>query len=228
VRSTETAIVTDRNVCPTVRIAMKISARIIRLGYKHGEFRIARGSSTECENVIVEIEHDGVVGIGEAAPIPYYDNETAQSVVETAKKAESLLGDDPFLLDDIVERVAKTFPKSHAGVCAIDLALHDLVGKVLGIPVYRFYGLNPAKTPLTSYTIAITEPKVMAERAAEAAKRFKVLKIKIGLDNDEEVLKAMRGVTDITLRVDANTGWTKEESVDRINMLEKYDIEFVE
>ena len=206
---------------------MKLSTRIIKLGFAHGVFRIARSEVRERENVVVELEHDGVVGVGEAAPIAYYDHEDAKAVVETVEAAEKLMGDDPFLIEDIVARVAKAFPKSHAGVCAIDLALHDLVGKLLGVPVYRLYGLNPQKTPVTSFTIDIDEPGVMAERAA-AVNDFKVLKIKIGLGRDEETLKAVRDVTDLTIRVDANTGWTREEAVEKINAIEKYDIEFVE
>ena len=207
---------------------MKFTTRVIRLGYARGVFRIARAEVTERENVVVELEHDGVIGIGEAAPIRYYDDEDAAAVVETVNAAEKLMGDDPFLVEDIMDRVAKAFPRSHAGVCAVDLALHDLVGKLLGVPVYRLYGLNPEKTPVTSFTIDIDEPEMMAERAAQAARKYKVLKIKIGLDRDEETLDAIRGVTDVALRVDANTGWTKEQAVEKMNAIEPYDIEFVE
>jgi len=207
---------------------MKLTTRILDLGFKHGEFRIARGAATARKNLIVAIAHDGVTGIGEAAPIRYYDDETAESAEATVRAAERLLGDDPFLIEDVVDGIAKAFPKAHAAVTAIDLALHDLVGKLLGVPVYRLYGLNPQKTPVTSFTIGIAEPHVMAERAAEAAKTYKVLKIKVGLPGDMDCVKAIRDVTDITLRVDANCGWTKEEAVEKINALERYDIEFVE
>jgi L-alanine-DL-glutamate epimerase-like enolase superfamily enzyme len=206
---------------------MKLSARIIKLSASHGMFRIARSEITKFESAVVEIEHDGLVGIGEAAPDPYFDGETAQVVLKTAKAANKIVGKDPFLIEDITAELARKFPKAHATACAIDMALHDLVGKILGVPVCKMLGLNPDRTPATSFTIGIEEPKVMAERAA-AVRDFKVLKIKVGTKRDEEMLRAIRDVTDLPIRVDANTGWTKEEAVRNINRLAKFDIQFVE
>ena len=206
---------------------MKLTARVVKLNASHGMFKIARETITQFENVIVELEHEGVVGIGEAAPQAYFGGEDRNAVMTTVKAANDRVGDDPFLIEDIMNDVATAFPDTPAAVCGIDLALHDLVGKLLDVPVYRLLGLDAAKTPLTSFTIGIEEPKVMAERAA-AVTDFKVLKIKVGTDRDEEMLKAIRDVTDLPIRVDANTGWTKEQAVENINRLEKYDIQFVE
>src|ERR1035437_2349908 len=170
---------------------MKVSAEIFTLEALHGLFRIARESTTKSNTVIVTIEHDGVTGIGEGKPVSYYDGQTAQNLVEVVNQAQPLLGDDPFLIEDIVTRVTKKFPKAHAAICAIDSALHDLVGKLLGAPLYRILGLDPACAPLTDFTISIEAPAVMAKRAAAAAKEFRILKIKIGAGDDEEIIKAI-------------------------------------
>ncbi len=206
---------------------MRLSARVMKLSASHGMFRIARETITTFNSAVVEIEHEGLVGLGEAAPDRYFDGETAEVVLKTVKAAGPVIGKDPFLIEDITAEVARKFPKAHATLCAIDMALHDLVGKMLGVPVYRMLGLNPDRTPVTSFTIGIEEPKVMAERAA-AVKDFKVLKIKVGTKRDEEMLRAIRGATDLPIRVDANTGWTKEEAVRNIEKLAKFDIQFVE
>jgi len=206
---------------------MRLSARAVKLSASYGMFRIAREEITTFENVVVELEHEGVVGIGEASPSAYYHGENVDVVMETVEAANAHLGEDPFLIEDITARMAETFPEAPAAVCGIDLALHDLVGKLLDVPLYRMLGLDPDKTPVTSFTIGIEEPKVMAGRAA-AVKDFKVLKIKIGTDRDEEILSAIRDATDLPIRVDANIGWTKEQAVENINRLERFDIQFVE
>jgi len=206
---------------------MKLTARPVKLGASHGMFRIARQEITDFENVVVELEHDGVTGIGEAAPQLYFGGESKDVVLDTVAKAKALIGDDPFLIEDVTTALADAFPDAPATVCGIDLALHDLVGKLLGVPVYRMLGLDAAKTLVTSFTIGIDDPKVMAERAA-AVTDFKVLKIKIGTDHDEAILGAIREVSDLPLRVDANIGWSKEEAVENINRIERFDIQFVE
>ncbi|HEX5570613.1 MAG TPA: dipeptide epimerase, partial [Ktedonobacterales bacterium] len=115
-----------------------------------------------------------------------------------------------------------------AAKASVDMALYDLLGKRLGAPVYQLLGLNPDRAPLTSFTIGIDEPAVMARKAKEAAKTYKVLKIKIGTERDLETVRAIREATDVTLRVDANAAWTPKQAIRRIRELEPYDIEFVE
>jgi L-alanine-DL-glutamate epimerase-like enolase superfamily enzyme len=206
---------------------MRLSTEVFTLESLHGMFRIAREAICRSDTVIVTIRHNGIDGIGEAKPTAYYDAQTCDSVVQTLRQAQDLLGDDPFLIEDILGRLTERFPKAHAALCAVDTALHDLVGKMLGAPLCRLWGLNPAKALMTDFTISIEEPAVMAQRAA-AVKDFHILKIKVGTDRDEEIIKAVRSVTDKPLRLDANTGWTKEQAVENINRLAKYDIEFVE
>ena len=206
---------------------MKLTARPVRLGASYGMFRIAREEITDFENVVIELEHDGVTGIGEAAPQLYFGGESKDVVLDTVEKAKTLIGNDPFRIEDVTNALTEAFPDAPATVCGIDLAMHDLAAKLLGVPVYRMLGLDGAKTLETSFTIGIEDPNVMAERAS-AVTDFKVLKIKIGTDHDEEILGAIREVTDLPMRVDANIGWSKEQAVENINRIEKFGIQFIE
>jgi L-alanine-DL-glutamate epimerase-like enolase superfamily enzyme len=207
---------------------MKLTAQTIDLHTANKEFRIARAVQSAFQVVILRVEHDGVVGLGEAAPSAYYGGENVAAIHETVAAAQDLLGDDPLQLEDITARLGEAFPERYATVSGIDIALHDLAGKLLGVPVYRMLGLNPALTPVTSYTISIDEPSLMAERAAAAAKSFKVIKIKVGTERDDERLAAIRAATDVRLRLDANTGWDKEETIRHLERWAGYGIEFVE
>jgi L-alanine-DL-glutamate epimerase-like enolase superfamily enzyme len=133
------------------------------------------------------------------------------------------LGDDPFDMDAVLSRRP---PGSRAARCAIDAALHDLWGKRLGQPLYRLFGLNPERMPLTSFTIGMDEPEMMAERARESG--FPVIKIKLGSDQDEQIVAAIRKAADVKLRADANAGWSREKALDLIPRLAEYDLEFIE
>jgi len=127
------------------------------------------------------------------------------------------------LIEDILDRLPPGPPAARA---AIDIALHDLIGKRLGQPLYRLFGVNPARLPLTSFTIAMDEPAIMAQRAA--ASNLPIIKIKLGGDHDEALVAAIRGATAAQLRVDANAGWTREQAAQLIPRLKQYAIEFVE
>lgn len=180
-------------------------------------FRVAHGASDQRYNVLVYLED----GVGEAAAVPYY-GETQNGIIEYLKSAPDL-GDDPFDLDAIL---AKRPVGSRAARSAIDEALHDLWGKKLGQPLYKLFGLNPNKVPLTSFTIGIDAPEVMAEQAK--ASGHPILKVKLGSEKDEEVLAAIRKATDAKLRVDANAGWSRERALHIIPRLVEYDLEFIE
>lgn len=180
-------------------------------------FRVAHGASDQRYNVLVYLED----GVGEAAAVPYY-GETQNGIIEYLKSAPDL-GDDPFDLDAIL---AKRPVGSRAARSAIDEALHDLWGKKLGQPIYKLFGLNPNKVPLTSFTIGIDAPEVMAEQAK--ASGHPILKVKLGSEKDEEVLAAIRKATDAKLRVDANAGWSRERALHIIPRLVEYDLEFIE
>jgi L-alanine-DL-glutamate epimerase-like enolase superfamily enzyme len=180
-------------------------------------FRVAHGASDQRHNVLVYLDD----GVGEAAAVPYY-GETQQGIIEYLKSVPDL-GDDPFDIDDIL---AKRPAGSRAARSAIDEALHDLWGKKLGQPLYKLFGLNPNKLPLTSFTIGIDEPEVMAEQARESS--YPILKIKLGSEKDEAILAAVREATDAKLLVDANAGWTRERALQIIPRLVDYDLELVE
>ncbi|HSL31681.1 MAG TPA: dipeptide epimerase [Anaerolineales bacterium] len=180
-------------------------------------FRVAHGSSNQRNNVLVYLDD----GVGEAAAVPYY-GETQQGIIEYLKSVTDL-GDDPLDLDRVL---SKCPPGSRAARSAIDQALHDLWGKKLGQPLYRLFGLNPNLLPLTSFTIAMDDPAVMAEQAKES--NYPILKIKLGSENDEEIIAAIRKATDATLRVDANAGWTRERALQIIPRLAEYGLELVE
>jgi len=181
-------------------------------------FRIAHGASDQRHNVIVYLEE----GLGESAVVPYY-GDTQAGIVAYLEHAASGLGDDPFLIEDILNRLP---PASPAARAAVDIALHDLWGKRIGQPLYRLFGLNPQALPLTSFTIAIDEPAVMAERAAACG--YPVIKIKLGSPQDEAIVAAIRQATNAKLRVDANAGWSREQAARLIPRLAEYDLEFIE
>ncbi|MBA2288584.1 MAG: dipeptide epimerase [Ktedonobacteraceae bacterium] len=189
-------------------------------------FRISRGVQHISENVIVQVTHNDIVGLGEASPAEYY-GESPGTVLACMGQFAGNLGDDPFLIEDIFERLDHIIGLNPAAKAAIDMALYDIMGKMLGVPVYKLLGLNPAHAAHTSFTLGIDTPENMAKKA-RLAKDYPILKVKVGTKNDIDVLKAIREVSDATIRVDANAGWTPKEAIKNINELAPYNIEFVE
>jgi L-alanine-DL-glutamate epimerase-like enolase superfamily enzyme len=189
-------------------------------------FRIARHVQYTAQNVLARITHEGLSGIGEAAPSEHY-GENRGTVLAALELLAGELGDDPFEIEEILARADRVLGYNAAAKAALDMALYDLVGKRLNVPVYKLLGLSAAKTPLTSYTIGIDTPEVMAQKALDA-RAYPILKIKVGTENDVANLKAIREVSRATIRVDANTAWTPKEAIRAINKLAEFDIEFVE
>jgi L-alanine-DL-glutamate epimerase-like enolase superfamily enzyme len=200
---------------------MQLTYHTIDLKLKH-PFRISRSVTESKKNVIVQIDE----GIGEAAPSAYY-NENADTVMESLEKVKGELGDDPFQIESILSNLNERIEGNFSAKAAIDMALHDLVGKRVGFPLYKLLGLDGKIALVTSYTIGIDTPEKMKEKTKEA-KDFLIYKVKVGVENDIEMVKAVREVTDAKIRVDANAGWTKDEAIEKINELAEYDIEFVE
>src|SRR5215217_1130217 len=190
-------------------------------------FTISRGAEDEAEVVHVAITHEGQTGYGEAAPIERYD-ESAESALAFLDRAEESLGDDPFALEEIGRRLADR-PGEQAAKAAVDAALHDLCGKLLGIPVWRLLGL-PRDGPPTSWTIWLGDPDDMARRAERVGPRFRRLKLKLGGGDgsDVERVRAVRGVTDVPLQVDVNEYWSLEEALDAIPQLRELGVEYCE
>jgi len=189
-------------------------------------FRISRHVQYTAANVLAQITHEGVTGIGEAAPSEHY-GEYRATVLATLALLTDELGNDPFALEDTLKHINHVIRLNPSAKAAIDMALYDLVGKLLNVPVYKLLGLSAAQTPLTSFTIGIDTPENMAKKAL-AAREYPILKIKVGTKNDAANLKAIREVSDAVIRVDANTAWTPKEAVRAINELAEFGIEFVE
>lgn len=204
---------------------MHIDARPIDLKLST-PFRISRGVQYTSPNVIVQIDHEEFVGYGEASPSEYY-GESPETTLACIALFAGNLGDSPFLIEDILQRLSKIIGLNPSAKAAVDMAIYDIMGKMIGIPVYKLLGLNPAHTPYTSFTIGIDTPSQMAKKAL-MAKDFPVLKIKLGTKHDIEILKAIRDVSNAVIRVDANTGWTPKEAIKMINAMVPYNIELVE
>ena len=206
---------------------MKLSFFPYELKLQH-VFTVAAYSRTTTPDVQVEIEYDGFVGYGEASMPPYL-GQTVESVTTFLQKVNLEQFSDPFQMDDILTYVDSLSPGDAAAKAAIDIALHDLVGKLLGAPWYRIWGLNPEKAPNTTFTIGIDTPDVVREKTRECADKFKILKVKVGLDNDYEMIETIREITDLPIAVDANQGWTnKEKALDEIFWLKEHGIVMVE
>jgi L-Ala-D/L-Glu epimerase len=182
-------------------------------------FGIARGARTEQEVVRVEVEADGVVGRGEAAPI-YYRGESVESALAFLREVEPPR--DPFDLEGALPRDGDA-----AGRSALDAALHDWVGRRLGVPVWRLLGLNREDTPVSSYTISIDTVEGTRDRARRA-RDHPALKVKVGGPEDLARLEAVRAETRAPLRVDANEGWTLEEARELMPALIDLGVELVE
>lgn len=205
---------------------MKLSFRAYDLQLKH-TFTIASNSRTTTPVMLVEIEFDGVVGCGEAAMPPYL-GESHKTAAAFLSKVRLDGFSSPFLLEDILEYVDKLDKGNYAAKASVDIALHDLIGKLVGQPLYRLWGLDPQKTPDTSFTIGIDEPEVVKEKVKEASP-YNILKVKLGRGNDKEMIATIRTVTDKPLCVDVNQGWTdKHQALDMIHWLKEQGVVFVE
>ena len=189
-------------------------------------FRIARAVEYTASNVIVQVNHGEYTGYGEAAPSGYY-GESRETVLACIAAFAGNLGDDPFIVDDIIQRLDGIIQLNPSAKAAVDMAFYDIIGKMLNIPLYRFLGIDATQTPYTSFTIGIDTPEQMAKKAL-LAKDYPILKIKVGTKNDLDNLKAIRDVSSAIIRVDVNTGWTPKEAIKMINAMAPYDIQFVE
>ncbi len=196
------------------------------LELKH-TFTIATSSRTTTPDMLVEVEKDGIIGYGEASMPPYL-GESQETANAFLSKVDMSKYPDPFLLDDILADVDAIAPGNPAAKAALDIALHDWLGKKMGYPWYRIWGLTASKTPVTTFTIGIDTKEVVRQKVKEADE-FKVLKVKLGRENDKEMIETIREVTDKPLRVDVNQGWKDREfALKMIEWLAAKGIEFVE
>ncbi|WP_298072056.1 dipeptide epimerase [uncultured Bacteroides sp.] len=196
-------------------------------------FTVAAYSRSTTPDVQVELEYDGVIGYGEASMPPYLQKElgTMDSVMAFLRRVQEGIGrfSDPFQMEDILAYVDSLSESNAAAKAAVDIALHDLVGKLLQAPWYKLWGLNKDKAPSTTFTIGIDTADVVREKTKECADRFNILKVKLGGDNDKEMIETIRSVTSLPIAVDANQGWTDRlQALDMIYWLKEQGIVMVE
>ncbi len=217
----------DSATCRTGKSGrLNLSFAPYELTLRHA-FNLARYSRTTTPDVQVQIEYDGIVGYGEASMPPYL-GESVESVTKFLSSLDLSQFTDPFRLEDILHYVDSVAPNNRAAKASVDIALHDLLGKIMGQPWYKIWGLNPEKAPNTSFTIGIDKEEVVRQKVKEASP-YKVLKVKMGLDNDKETVEVIRSMTDVPLCVDANQGWkSKEEALEMCNWLKERGCIFVE
>lgn len=206
---------------------MKVVTRTRRLNLRH-TWTTVMSSSQYRDTFFVELTRDGITGIGEGAPIIRY-KESAQTCDDALRAITPWLEkQDPRAFQKVMAGVFQRIEGNWAGKAAVDIALLDWTGRKLGIPVWRLFGLDRADAPVTVFSIGIDKADVVRQKVKEAD-AFPVLKVKVGLDNDEEVIDAVRSVTKKPLRADANEGFkSKEAAVEKINWLEKQGVEFIE
>jgi len=197
-----------------------------------GSFTISRGSKTAVETVVVRVRDEaGQTGVGAAAPDPHY-GETADTVCAVLSDLLDVVEtvDDPLALDRIERGLAGVVRDNPAARAAVSVACHDLATRRLGVPLYRYLGLDANRAPPTSYTVPIDDPAAMSETAADAVDAgYEVLKVKLGTERDRQLVEAVRDAApDATVRVDANEAWTPAEAIRKSEWLADYGVEFVE
>ena len=190
-------------------------------------FTLSTSSRTTTPVMLTEVEFDGVKGYGEASMPPYL-GESHESVATFLSRVNLSQFSDPFLLVDILEYVDSVMPDNPAAKASVDIALHDLIGKLVGEPFFKLFGLNPAKAPLTSFTIGLDTPEVIRQKVLEA-EPYKVLKVKLGRDNDREMIEVIRSLTDKPLCADVNQGWKdRNHALEMASWLKEKGVLFLE
>lgn len=206
---------------------MHLSFEPYELKLKH-VFTVSSFSRSTTPDVQVRIDYDGYTGYGEASMPPYL-GQTVESVCSFLKKVDLEQFPDPFCIDDILTYIDSLSDGDSAAKAAVDIALHDLVGKIIGAPWHRMLGLNPDKTPNTTYTIGIDTDEMVKLKTREVAGQFKILKVKLGTPRDREMIRAIREVSDLPIAVDVNQGWkNKKKALDEIFWLKEQGIVMVE
>lgn len=191
-------------------------------------FTVSTYSRKTTPGVQVKIDFEGFTGYGEASMPPYL-RQSVESACAFLSKVNLSQFKDPFRLEEILAYVDSLSPGDNAAKAAIDIALHDLVGKLMGQPWWRIWGLDPSKAPDTTFTIGIDTADVVRQKTLECAEKFNILKVKVGLDNDKEMIQTIREVTDLPLAVDANQGWKdRQQALDEIFWLRENGVVMVE
>ncbi|MCE1197440.1 MAG: dipeptide epimerase [Marinilabiliales bacterium] len=227
------ALLTSFDCEPGKMPAYRASGKGLKLTWKPYDlqlrhtFTIASNSRKTTAVVLTQLEWEGVIGYGEGSMPPYLgeSHETAQKFLSALKLDQFR---DPFRMEEILDYVDQIMPGNCAAKASVDIALHDLVGKLLNQPWHRIWGYSKENTPLSTFTIGIDKgPEVVAK--TKEASAFKILKVKIGGGNDEEMINSVRSVTQIPLCVDVNQGWKeRQEALDKVHWLKEQGIVFIE
>jgi len=205
---------------------LRLAAEVLNLRTRH-PFIIARGGQSDYRTIWVRLtDHDGVEGWGEAAPARIY-GETTETVLAALQAYGEHLPEDAFAIEDIERRWETALRLNPSARGALSAALHDLVGKKLGVPVYGLWGLDAARAPRSTFTIGIDTAEKLRQKVLEA-EQYPILKVKLGSDHDLEILQTIRGLTDKELRVDANTGWTVKQAIRMLPVLEEFGVTVLE
>ncbi|HYK77592.1 MAG TPA: dipeptide epimerase [Daejeonella sp.] len=205
---------------------LKFRFKPYTLSLKH-VFTIATSSRTTTPVMLTEIEYDGIIGYGEASMPPYL-GESHETVGRFLSKVDLSKFDDPFDMENILNYVDSIAPGNPAAKASVDIALHDLVGKMMKQPWYKIWGFDASKTPNTSYTIGIDTAEVVRQKVKEA-EEYKILKVKLGRDTDKMMIETIRQVTDKPICVDVNQGWTdKNHALDMAHWLQERGVVFLE
>lgn len=221
-----TKIFANTNIITNSAKKMNLKFKPYTLELKH-VFTIATSSRSTTPVMLTEIEYDGVIGYGEASMPPYL-GESQETASKFLTKVNLEQFNDPFQLENILEYVDAIDVNNTAAKASIDIALHDLVGKLLGKPWYKIWGYDKSKTPETSFTIGIDTPEVIKQKVKEA-EIYKVIKVKLGRENDKEMIETIRSVTDKPIVADINQGWKeKEKALEMIYWLQDKGVQFVE
>jgi len=215
------------SACAAALQACSWEVSVKKLQLRH-TWTTTMSSSQFRDTIHVRLTSDGVPGVGEGAPIVRYHENAEDGAKAIAAITPTLQTANLWHSEKLMDQLSKAMPGQFAAKAALDVAVMDWIGKKMNVPLYRLFGLDPADTPLTTFSIGIDTPEITRLKVKEA-EAFPVLKIKVGLDTDEATIAAVRSVTDRPLRVDANEGWKdKEEAVRKINWLETQGVEFVE
>jgi len=191
---------------------MRLTYQPFELLLKHS-FTIAKFSRTSTPIILIQVEHEGLTGYGEASMVPYM-GESFQTATDFLSKVDAAQFKYPFNFEEIINYLDSLSPGNPAIKAGIDIALHDLDGKLQQQPCWRILGSDPALMPVTSFTIGIDTPEMIIQKVKEAPD-CRIIKVKLGRDSDKELIKTIRSVTDLPLFVDANQGWTDlQQSLD--------------
>jgi L-alanine-DL-glutamate epimerase-like enolase superfamily enzyme len=205
---------------------MELTYQPFELQLKH-TFTIAKFSRTSTPVMLLQIAHEGLIGYGEASMVPYM-SETYETALEFLKKVDTAQFKYPFNFEEISAYLNSLASGNTAIKAGIDIALHDLDGKLQNKPCWQLLGSDPAQMPVSSFTIGIDTPEIMRQKVQEASE-YKIIKVKLGRDNDKEIIQTIRSVTDVPLYVDANQGWTDlEKSLDLTYWLKEQGVILIE